>query len=551
MKYIILFLLVLCGSINMWSQQTVGLFTYEAGTMDGYTLFAPIQSTQTYLINNCGEKVHTWTSDDRPGLSVYLLDNGNLLRTINTNNAYFTAGGSGGALEILDWDSNLIWSYTLSDTQYCLHHDVEPLPNGNILAIVWESIPQTEVEANGKMHVTGNLWAGKIIEIKPDFNTGGSEIVWEWRVWDHLVQEVDASKLNYGSVADAPHQVNINYPATGPARGDWLHLNGIDYNAQLDQILLSTRRFNEMWVIDHSTTTQEASSNMGGNAGRGGDLLFRWGNPAAYNQGNADDQVLYGQHDANWILFDHPGQAQIMVFNNQAGTAEGLEYSSVMVIDPPIHVDIVGMYPLIDGVFFLGEEPWIYTAEDPTDFYSQNISGAHRLKNGNIFITEGATGRFFEINNQKELVWEYINPAGRRIIEQEAPATQNSVFRATKYRYDFPAFIGKELIPQGYIENGSTFECELILANKELFSPSAIKLAPQPAKQFVMVQTDESIKQIWIYDLSGKLISMHVPTAASNNHEVEMDCKHLRAGLYFLHIQLTSGQRLAQKLLIE
>ena len=60
---------------------------------------------------------------------------------------------------------------------------------------------------------------------------------------------------------------------------DWLHTNGIDYNAEYDLIVLSVPRMNELWVIDHSTTTEEALGSTGGRWGKGGDLLWRWGNP--------------------------------------------------------------------------------------------------------------------------------------------------------------------------------------------------------------------------------------------------------------------------------
>lgn len=59
-------------------------------------------------------------------------------------------------------------------------------------------------------------------------------------------------------------------------------MNGIDYNPVLDQIALSTHNLNEWYIIDHSTTTAEAATSSGGNSGKGGDLLYRWGNPAAY-----------------------------------------------------------------------------------------------------------------------------------------------------------------------------------------------------------------------------------------------------------------------------
>ncbi|GIR57077.1 MAG: hypothetical protein CM15mP64_4890 [Candidatus Neomarinimicrobiota bacterium] len=42
----------------------------------------------------------------------------------------------------------------------------------------------------------------------------------------------------------------------GP-NGDWKHLNSIDYNEDLDQIIISSRHHDEIYIIDHSTTMKK------------------------------------------------------------------------------------------------------------------------------------------------------------------------------------------------------------------------------------------------------------------------------------------------------
>jgi len=76
---------------------------------------------------------------------------------------------------------------------------------------------------------------------------------------------------------------------------------------------------NEIYVIDHSTTPYESIGNSGGRYGKGGDYLFRWGNPANYGRGSQEDQKLFRQHDVQWIKPGLNGAGNILIFNNGAG----------------------------------------------------------------------------------------------------------------------------------------------------------------------------------------------------------------------------------------
>lgn len=199
-------LLLILITNNSFGQTTVGLMQHSSGTLDdGYILFAPIQNTTTYLIDKCGRQVKTWPSTYRPGQSCYILPDGTLLRSGNTNNTTFNAGGKGGIIQKIDWNGNVTWSYTVSSTLECQHHDIKALPNGNVLAIVWESKTNSEAIAQGRNPAltTTTVWSEKIIEIQPTGLTTGT-IVWEWHLWDHLVQDFDNTKSNYGVVASNP-----------------------------------------------------------------------------------------------------------------------------------------------------------------------------------------------------------------------------------------------------------------------------------------------------------------------------------------------------------
>ena len=361
----------------------------------GLYLFTPIRSTDTYLMNSDGNEVFTWESEYFPGNSVYLLENGNILRTGTLKSSAFEGGGVGGIVQEIAPDNTVTREFTYSSDQVHLHHDIELLPNGNILMIAWEKFDRNASIQAGRdpgLLNEDELWADHIIEVNPTTN----QIVWEWHVWDHLVQDFDTSKANYVSVAENPTRIDLNF-TTQQAGVDWNHINGIDYNAELDQILLSVRNFNEIWIINHDITTTEAK-------GISGDLLYRWGNPQTYDAGTNSDQMLFGHHNAQWIPEMYPGAGNILVFNN--GDSRQRPFSSVDEIVPSLKTD--DSYELTTGQTFSPNSlTWSYSAEDPSDFFADHISGAQRLENGNTLICHGTQGTFFEVNPPGEIVWQY------------------------------------------------------------------------------------------------------------------------------------------------
>ena len=131
--------------------QTVGLFINTPQAYVGYTLIAPKQSFDTYLINNLGQVVHSWTASKYPpGQSAYLLPNGNLIRACSLKNPDInTGGGEGGRIEEYDWNDNLVWSLDYSTDQYMQHHDFCVLPDGDILMLVVEKKTYAQAVAAG------------------------------------------------------------------------------------------------------------------------------------------------------------------------------------------------------------------------------------------------------------------------------------------------------------------------------------------------------------------------------------------------------------------
>jgi hypothetical protein len=363
-----------------------------------------------------------------------------------------------------------VWDFVLGSVARMPHHDITPLPNGNVLAIVWERKSREEAMCAGRrpeLVTDAGLWPDCVLEIAPGPPAGG-EIVWEWHVWDHLIQDWDPTRPGYGRPSAHPELVDGNgdqaprtltdealerlralgYVVRGTSaaelRADFLHTNSIAYNPSLDQIALSVSRFNELWIIDHGTTTAEAAGHSGGRAGRGGDFLYRWGNPRAYGRGRPEDQQLFGQHDVRWIPPDRPGAGNLMAFDNGDGRPGGA-WSSVVEITPPLAGD--ARYSLRPGSAFEPEgATWTYAAPNRRSFFADFLSSAERLPNGNTLICSGPTGRISEVTPRGDVVWEYHNPFSGD-APNPAGDPPRSLFRATHIPPDHPARRGRRLQP--------------------------------------------------------------------------------------------------------
>ncbi len=453
----------------------VGVMVNEPSAYQGYTLVAPLQSKMTYLVDMQGRVVHSWESRYTAGQDAYLLPNGHLLRSANLgeNEAFFAGASQGGRIQEFTWDGELVWDYKFHNEKQIRHHSITPMPNGHVLTNVWERKTPAEYIAAGlkpDLAGTSDVLVDAIYEVQPSGKTGG-KIVWEWHIWDHLIQDHDKTKANYGNVADHPELIDVNFargggsgfanlarfagppptqanPANtnkpdgknadgkngegkkdnsldrlkglgyvGAAGGtkfagflpDWTHGNSVAYNAKLDQVLMSTREFSEIWIIDHSTTSAEAAGHKGGKHGTGGDLLYRWGNPQAYRAGTAKDQRLFNQHDAQWITAGLPGEGHVLVFNNGSGRTGGNYTSADEIVLP---VDAEGNYDRKAGGAF-GPDAAVRSDSAPnkSEFFAPFMGSAQRLPNGDSLISTGFGGVIFEITPEKKIVWRYIDPA--------------------------------------------------------------------------------------------------------------------------------------------
>lgn len=534
-------------TFTLAQETTVGLISYDISqAYQGYTLIYPHNQSSVFLLDNCGEIVHEWVDDDtfRPGNSAYLLEDGTLARAKRNADISMDAiwaGGGGEIIELVSWDNEILWSYTLNNEEERLHHDFSVMPNGNFLVIAWERITNEEAIAAGRDSMLLNqidLWPDFVREINPS----NDEIVWEWRSWDHLIQDFDSTKANYGNVAEEFRKIDVNFD-TRDGASDWMHINALDYNPMLDQIMLSVPYFNEIWIIDHSTTTEQAMTDRGGRSNHGGDLLYRLGNPETYRRSDIGEQILFGQHDAHWansfLPENHPDFGKLVCFNNNNPGG----YSSIEIFESEWNM-YTSDYETFDNSFPPYEFTNTITHPDTFALSSSGLSSAQILPNGNLLACSGRFGYIVEMTPNQEIVWEYIVPRmGTMEVEQGTVLSINNnlTFRAFKYPEDYSAFDGKDLSSKGFIElNPIEDYCNRLVATstpEETFS----MLYPNPANDMVHLTWDSGrIIDIEVFDLVGRK-RIH---EKGNGGMKYLDISDLEPNIYFIRIDDKKAMRL-------
>ncbi len=538
-NYILSILLCLICSSALSGQNTVGLIKYDPGrSFLGYNLIYPHNQSSVFLLDNCGQIVQQWEgdTDSRPGNSAYLRPNGDLIKTkrpISFIGDAIWAGGGGATVESVTWDNSLNWSFTQNDSTARLHHDIAPMENGNVLMVSWERKTLAAALQNGRNPATldrDELWPDYVLEYNPVLDS----IVWEWHAWDHLIQDFDDSKDNFGVISEHPELIDINWD-TRNGNPDWMHVNAIDYNEYLDQIVISVPAFNEIWVIDHSTTTAEAAGHTGGSFGKGGDLLYRWGNAAAYTGDTSQTQQLFFSHDIHWMNPqagpDDADFGKMAVFNNRLPN----NTSTANVFQTP--VDIENNEYLFDPELTYGPASFSRTIihpESPIRASSNSVSSAQILPNGNALVCSGRWGFNYEVTPENELVWEYILP-----LQQGSPVTQgtelfindNFLFRMKRYAEDYGAFNNRNLEPQEYLElNPNPAFCDELLPIAEVSVPSKINIHPTLVRDYIELSSDQDFTDIEIVSSLGTIVK-RIKNVANGQ---QINLSDLNSGVYFV-----------------
>ncbi len=543
-----LFSLLAWNSLSAQTTRTIGVLSHagEERVQAGYNLLYPHNNPSVFLLDNCGRIVHQWeeASGFVPGNTAYILADGKLLKTKRAlssgPNDPIWAGGGGETIELRSWDNDLLAAVHLNNDKFRFHHDIAPLPNGNVLAIAWEAFRYEEAIAAGRnpgLLPDSVVWSEIILE----YDLLADSVVWQWRVWDHLVQDFDDTKENFGIVNQAIGKIDINYAFQGGI-ADWLHINAIDYNPRLDQIILSVPHFDEVWILDHSTTTEEAASSSGGLSGKGGELIYRWGNPLAYGRGTADAQKLYFTHDIAWVddFVDasSPYFGQLSVFNNRLPGNR----STANVFDPSFDT-LSWSYPITNGRYLPIDFTLTLThPNDPNLLFSSGLSGVQLMPNGNFLITSGRNAYTFELDSQNEIVWEYRNPViggQRREQGSDLSGLNNLLFRQPRYPLDYSAFSERDLSPGEYLElSPDTTVCDQLSslgAVPHLFA-SLASIFPNPSREGVVnIQWPEGVSGVLeLRDVLGRTVWKGSQYHSRTGEQLTIP--HLANGTYFLYL---------------
>lgn len=538
-------------------------FGAKAQQWDGLTLYSNMNSTAGYLMDTNSVNVKTWTFTGGTGYSMHMMPGGDIWRSVSNPGNALMGGGMTGRIQKVSYTGAILWDYTYSSSTYCLHHDHCPLPNGNVLVISYDvKTPTDATNAGASSAIT--VWAEKILELKP-IGTNSAQIVWQWNVWDHLCQSVNSSAANYvTSIVNNPQLLNINYSL----QKDWMHMNGIDYNPILDQIIVSSHNLNEWYVIDHSTTTAQAAGHTGGNAGKGGDFLYRWGNPLAYQA--TGTKILNVTHDAHWIPEGVPNAGYVVGVNNSGATGPK---TTIDQVSPPRSSY---NYTITPGSAYT---PSTFTLRHTSTGYTSNMGSSDQFPNGNQMVCLATAGTIYEINSAGTVLWSKATggstPQSHRYtqcyVSNAAPAqptislSGNDLVSTTGVTYQW--YVDGNLIPGATSQlytpaqngiyvvrvtdaNGCVyayslgFPYSLITGLKETQIANNLSVYPNPTSGLITID-DWYIKSM---GYSVKVVDAFGKTVFETENNNKIDLSTYESGVYFVTIYTADGMLINKRI---
>jgi hypothetical protein len=448
---------------------------------NGYFMPVPYQAGTHYLMDLWGNVVHTFETDS-------------MVPQISPDGTVW------GIAKIQDWDSNLLWDFVPSrdvpdHRAFTMHHDARRIWNKKLnqwtmLINANHTITQEEAVAMGMD--PGVEYGSRLnaVDMVVEVNMA-KQIVWEWDPKDHGCQSVNPAWPNYVSDTKlAPGRNDVNWltdnsqPAINGRSGiqsDWFHVNSIDYNEELDQVVINQKNWSQFVVVDHGKTfvsTTDFAANAAAAATTDGDFIYRWGAPASYNSGRSPgfrtegDNQTYGSHAIQWIRpyawerphlptdtwpdpaaynafiplgsVKLPGAGHFLIFDNGCYNPTGMRSRVIEIngfidatgTDPGTHVYVdppVAGYKNANTTYHQSRQVvWLYASSGLNSFYSPAQSGCQRLPNGNTSINAAGHGHMFEVMPSGEVVWEYLYPravAGTTVTMRTTASDSNNAWQ--------------------------------------------------------------------------------------------------------------------------
>ena len=346
-----------------------GVVYYDpANAYNGYTFFGSV------LVDMRGNLIRKSATGDG-GVWGEVYDDGHFLTVTATGGGRGGAGWSGGGramtLVEMDFDGNVHgkWSPAESGREELEpHHQYIRIFNPKVndytyLVLVYTPLamdPQRrDISYQEAINNGADPSKGLNEERPPDQNgivevDRQGNILWEWYVWDHTIQDFDPTRGKYGNLG-APEnwgKIDLNLALNDQDGLDfsWSTLNSIDYNPELDHIAINSRDHSEFYIIDHGATFVPAdpAASKALAAGAAGDFIFRWGTPSNYRMGQKAEcnhnrtAQIFGAHDIQWIREGTPGVGNFLIFDNGMFRLSERPRSAVLEID--VHDEEMGQY---------------------------------------------------------------------------------------------------------------------------------------------------------------------------------------------------------------
>ena len=394
----------------------------------GYTIFGPPEQQGAVLVDMNGTVVNQWPQIASVPGPVRILPGG------------YVMGGSvlraphqeSVALVQIDWDGTEVWRFDRTEqvqledgtTVWAArqHHDWQregsavgyyapdaaPLVDGGrtlILAHKNVSVPEISSRRLEDDYMLEVAWDGTVL--------------WEWLASDHV------EELGFSEEARNTIHRSVGWNAARES-ADWLHINAASYVGPNRWYDAGDERFHPENILWSSRV-----SNIVAIIDRAGTVVWRIGPDYRTSEPLRALGQIIGQHHPHIIPKGLPGEGNLLVFDNGGQAGYGAPNPGA-----PTGVNSVGRIGSrvleLNPVTF--EVVWEYAipGQERILFFSQYVSSAQRLPNGNTLITEGAIGRVFELTPNKEIVWEYVSP-----FFGTENTRKNSIFRAHRVPYDW------------------------------------------------------------------------------------------------------------------